>query len=381
MIPYTKEILENISILDFKAYLLANGWTISETIPNKALILNHADNDYEIIVPLDKNLGDYTVRMSESIQILSKFENRYGFDIIKDIQKSGVDIVRIKMLENTEKGTVLLSAISDIFVNAKEMLLSSACSVIEPKRLYGSKRPQNAIDYVNKVRIGQTEYGSFIFTFLSPVAPRLEQTQQNLFPDLDISYVDDPFERQVTQTLSRALGETKKSASFAISEQTNAHFEEAVQYGVSANLCDAITSIIAKVGRTEISFKWSKNRPVKDTSIYHAISFDQDIAEVISEASRIFKKLEPRYDMPITGWVSALQKENSQDEDGIITINALVDNKPKKLKTKLSDEDYQKVIKSHAGNKFISLEGDLFLEGKKSILKNPRNLKLIDSDE
>lgn len=94
MTAITKEMLENISILDFKAYLLATGWKDIDRIQDKALIFNFMGKDQKIILPLNKTLGDFTLRVAESIKTLSQIEERYELDIVKDIQKSGVDTSR-----------------------------------------------------------------------------------------------------------------------------------------------------------------------------------------------------------------------------------------------------------------------------------------------
>lgn len=83
----TREILNDISIDKFQSYLLAHGWREFDRIGDKALIFCLESTSHEVIVPLYKSLGDFTLRISESIQTLSDIEQRYGLEIIKDIEK------------------------------------------------------------------------------------------------------------------------------------------------------------------------------------------------------------------------------------------------------------------------------------------------------
>src|SRR4051812_12848880 len=79
---------------------------------------------------------------------------------------------------------------------------------------------------------GQTEHGSFVVTLLAPVPPLLQ-------PKLDPSWAspaDEPMERLVTRRLMQALEASRTAAEMALSGDAKA-FEDAVNAGVSANLC------------------------------------------------------------------------------------------------------------------------------------------------
>lgn len=373
-----RSLIEAISSLELKAYLLAQGWSVVDKIKDKAIILNKEGSNEELVLPIRRDLGDFTLRLSELLKSLSDFEQRSMLSLIDDINKSGVDVIRVRMTEGTEDGSIPLSATADVFSNSREMLLAAACSAQQPKRIYGSRKTEEALSYLDKVRVGQTEYGSFILTFLSPVAPKLSSNQATLFADMEVD--DDPFERLATKTLLKGLNAAKNAAVSALSDGGMAGFEESVSQGVSANLCDAIANIVNKAGKAEISMTWAKTRPVPRQIAKEVVSFDRQIVEVIGEAARNFRLLEPQLNQQIQGWVYKLRQEQSADPEGTIGISTIINDKPKKLKVVLTQDDYQKATQAHMDRKLVSLGGDLFLQGKATELRNPRNLVVMDQD-
>lgn len=374
-----RSIIEAISSLELRAYLLAQGWAVTDKIKDKAIVLSKEGISDELILPIRKDLGDFALRLSELLKTLTNIENRSMLSLVDDINKSGVDVIRIRMTEGTEDGSIPLSSTADVFYNSREMLLAAACAAQQPKKIYGSRKTEEALSYLDKVRVGQTEYGSFILTFLSPVAPKLASNQAILFEDMEVD--DDPFERLTTKTLLRGLNAAKNAAIGALSDGGMAGFEESVSHGVSANLCDAIANIVNKVGKAEISLTWAKTRPVPRQIAKETVSFDRQIVEVIAEAARNFRLSEPQLNQQITGWIYKLRQEQSADPEGTIGISAVINGKPKKLKVLLSKEDYQRATQAHMDSKIVSLEGDLFLQGKSTELRNPRNLIVIDQDD
>ena len=374
-----REIIESLSSLELKAYLLAQGWQSVDKIKDKALILTKAGFSQELILPIRRDLGDFALRLSELIHSLSDIENRSELSIIEDINKSGVDVVRVRMTEGTADGSISLAATSDIFYNTREMLLAAACAAQQPKKVYGSRKSEEALRYLDKVRVGQTEHGSFVLTFLSPVAPKLSSPSTMLFEDMEPE--DEPFERQTTKTLMQSLNATKAAAIGALSEGGLELFENAIPLGVSANLCDAITNIVEKAGRAEVSLTWAKTRPQPKQITKNVVSFDRQDAEVIGEAARNFRLFEPIINQNITGWVYKLTQETNGDPKGTIGITAPIDGKLRKLKAILSDNDYQKAVSAHGNKNLLTLEGDLYIRGKNTEILNPRNILVIEQDE
>ena len=80
-----KETLDNIDCLKLKDYLLEGGWTIQETIEDKAVILSKVGIYKQLLLPIRQNLGDYGLRLSELLATLSDIEDRSQYSILDDI--------------------------------------------------------------------------------------------------------------------------------------------------------------------------------------------------------------------------------------------------------------------------------------------------------
>ena len=85
--------------------------------------------------------------------------------------------------------------------------------------------PDVAKDYVDHVRLGQTERGSFILTILSPHAYDPPEEHPSMF--------DAPFGRRVSERLGVALQAVDVAITASVSEGVKA-FEQATAAGVSA---------------------------------------------------------------------------------------------------------------------------------------------------
>ncbi|MEX1012742.1 MAG: hypothetical protein WD595_02010 [Waddliaceae bacterium] len=377
MINDLKQILLDLSVLDIKRYLLAQGWSLIDQIQDKALMLQHKQYSEELILPMRKELGDFSIRMAELFKTLSLIKNRQVLSLINDINMSGTDIIRIRITKEATDGTLPFNTTSELFNNSKEMLLSAASAVNNPQKIYSSRRTDEVQNFINKLRVGQTEFGSYILTFLSPVSPKLSE-QLSLFPDMEVD--DDPFSRQTTKMLLKALIAAKKAAAESITSNSIEPFEKAISQGVSANLCDSIANIVNKAGSTEISLTWASNRPISNFKNIEKVFFDNETAEILGEVARTFKKNEPIQNHSITGWIYKLRHDQN-DPEGTIYIRTTIEEKNRTVKTQLSENDYQKASKAHSDRNLITITGELIIRDKNAELLYPRNLIIENYDD
>ena len=378
-----KATLDSISSPALKAYLLAQGWNIQETITDKAVILAKTGTDKQLLLPIRENLGDYGLRVSELLNTLADFEDRSQLSLLNDINRASFDVIRVRMSESIENDSMPLSTVGDICNEMRKMLLAAARSARESKTVYGHKKFPDASNsnYVEKIRMGQTEHGSFVFTFLSPITPKSENISKDLAGEIP---EPDPFERVATETLLKGIIATKNATS-ALSKG-KIPIEDPVQDGVSANLCNAISKITEKAKTTEFSMTWAKTRPVTNFHAPNAVSFNRDEAKIIADWADTFRKPESYSDSEtisrerITGWVYQLQQKDRQDEEGTIHITTTIEGQPKKLKVRLSEQDYAKAVQAHGGRNLISIEADVSRTENKLELKNPGDLKILAYD-
>lgn len=82
------EILKTIEPQQLRDYLQAHGWYEDRPFLDNATIWLKQDSDrgeFEILLPLTQNLGDYVPRIREAIETLLTVENRSQIEILSEL--------------------------------------------------------------------------------------------------------------------------------------------------------------------------------------------------------------------------------------------------------------------------------------------------------
>jgi hypothetical protein len=233
---------------------------------------------------------------------------------------------------------------------------------------------QQASKYMDRVKLGQTEIGSFVITLLAPVPPALDDSatfsQPMLLPELE----EEPYERRVTRVFSGALEATKAALMEVNRGQGRSGFDVAVSLGVSANLCEAIAAICDRGAGAEVSLSWAKTRPTPTPS--KRICFSRDDGEILKEVAREFRLKEPRPDTVLLGYIPNLQRAESQTS-GTVKLLSIVDGQPHSITVDLLKEDYERAVEAHRKQIGISVTGDLIREGQRWKLTRARDVRIV----
>jgi hypothetical protein len=128
--------------------------------------------------------------MGDVLQVLAIVEERSQLQILRDLLVTGADVIRLRLVDAGLTGaSVPLDEGATFIQKAKDTMLAAACAAVNPRVYYPSRKPAQAIDYIRRARLGQTEPGSFIVTILSPVPPSLADPSGRLIA------LDEPYER------------------------------------------------------------------------------------------------------------------------------------------------------------------------------------------
>ena len=186
-----------VALRGVHAYLIGNGWIRDESASRDAAdVYVWPENPREAaIVPASERYGDYTTRIWQIGEQLSRLEGRPTRSVLTDLALADSDLVGVRLPNAAADGAAALD-------EAKRLLLAAACSADRPKRVYRAGGSKRAADYLRGVRLGQTEPG-FVITLLSPVPPRLGE-QTTPLPE-------EPFPRQVTRKLVAGLRVSRKA--------------------------------------------------------------------------------------------------------------------------------------------------------------------------
>jgi hypothetical protein len=369
--------MEALRPLEVAAYLRSHGWTSREAAAGRAAVwtLPAPDGEYEALLPLDPSIGDFALRMGDIVRVLATAEQRSQETVYADLLTTTADVVRIRIEDaDLQDGTLPIEVYSRVAQKARDLMLAAACAAIEARAVWHTRKPTQAVEEVRKVRIGQTERGSYVVTVITRVSPELHVTNGRLFE------AEIPFERRMTQTLASALFHLERAAEAAALSGKFAAFDAAVAKGVSANLCDAVAGLWGEEDRLrnlEFTFSWSPARPPESDAV-QCVRFTADRIPVIREAGRLLRESAPVADFELEGAVVKLERAEGAPT-GKVTILGQVEGKPRRVVVELDDPDYHLAVLAHDQFKALRCLGSLVREGRSLVLQDPREIAIVEA--
>jgi hypothetical protein len=372
-------LLRSVRPADLAAYLRARHWVPEERDDDRDwfwTLPGRSGEEIELLVPLKPDFKDYPLRVSEVLETLGMAESRPLADILRDVVTVTYDLIRVRV-DNPRyaDGSLKLDDGVSLFDNARKLMASAARSAYDPRPQFVAGMPNEVTDYLNRVRLGQTERGSYIVNLLSPTMRFPEQDQ--LFPTERFER-EGSFERRVTHTLARALVAARSAVGQSVEDPLMKKFEEAVPVGVSANLCEAIAEI-GQSGRdtgVEIDLRWALSRPVEgreDLKVY----FRAIDIPVIREAGKLLRST-PSREERIEGYVVRLTRERGLGDEGTVSIQSLIEDKLRRITVELPPSAYQRAVRAHEADRKVACYGKLQRRGKTFFLREPRGLEILD---
>ena len=366
-----KGALSAVSPTALSAYARVAGWIKVESFGEHSDV--YSGNELpEIVLPRTPQLGDYAYVVSQLIGIFAQVAGTDELSLYRDLVTADRDVIRVRV-DDANDGSVAISAGIALMEGASEMILAAACSLSDPRPLYRSGANRNAADYLRQVRLGQTEQGSYAVTLLTPVVP--PPIQLELVPNLTLDSV--PIERQVTNRLVEALTATRRATERTIGGDTSA-FLDYVQYGVSANLCEALVKLAEPFPTLDVSVSWARTRPMK--TVRDDFHFDNEFVPILREAARSFRSREPQPDVRLFGFVQRL-KRDEREIDGTITLRSNIDGRTRSIEAVLDQFDYERAIRAHSDKALVVCEGDLERVAQRWKLLRPHITDVIALDD
>jgi hypothetical protein len=370
------EAVRAILPADAALYLRSNGWHQRGSDPGRASLweLTTDKDEFEALLPMDVELRDYALRMGELLSVLAVAENRSQGQVYSDLLTITADVLRIRIADpELVDGTLPIEEHAQIAQKARDLVLAAACAAIERRAVWHARKPAQAMEHVRRVRIGQSERGSYTLTVNSRITPLLHPQQGQLFE------AEVPYEREVTQTLAQSLFALGRAAEKAALTQEMAAFDQAIPDGVNANLCDAVGGLWGgdEVQRNlEFSFSWSPSRPVP-ADVVRRVTFSSDRRAVILEAGRQMREREPLTDFDLRGAVVKLERAEGATT-GRVTVIGLLDGRQARVTVELPDTQYTLAVQAHAQGQTIQTTGTLLKEGRGLVLKEPGRIHIAE---
>ncbi len=273
------DALRAISPAALAAYAHARGWHQGEPYRTHSSVYV-GDNLPDIIIPRTTKLGDYASAVGALVKTFAQVINQDELAVYRHLATADRDIIRIRAAAGDD-GSIGIEDGVRLVSGARDLLLATACSLGEPRNVYRVGANREATDLMKRMRLGQTDQGSFAVTLLTPeIAPAIS----TLLPDSDDRQA--PIARRLTRRLIGALAAARE-ASESVATGDGVAFGEAVAEGVSANLCEALVQIIEPFTSLDIEVLWACTRPSNISGA--PVRFGKADAPILREVARSFR--------------------------------------------------------------------------------------------
>ncbi|WP_438765307.1 hypothetical protein [Kushneria sp. TE3] len=366
--------VENVVPIGLEMYLSSKGWVDAASIGDKAKIWYRPEEenfDLEILQPIHQDLKDYSQRIYEAISTLSEYEKRSFSKIFEDIENFNSDLIKIRVISpDVDKGAIPIDDGVLLFEKAKELLISSTLSTFKKNRFFSGNWPILVRNFIETLRFGQTEKGSYIVNVIAPVG-YLEKE--------NVSESEYSIARAVSNNLARSLQATKRAVKKYQVTQDLIVFENAINSGVSANLCDAIIGMsgCSKSRDVEISIQLAVSE--KDSQELVKIHrFDSRHVSILGIASEYYKGNFMINDYEVHGLVTRMDHEPTADY-GVIRVTSTVNGVDRNITIQLKLNDYWDAVNAHKPRLPVVCRGDLYVNPRSASLVNPYNFKVINN--
>ena len=293
-----REALSSLSVDNLPYYLISRGWNDEGPWGNRPATIytkEHGGRNWEILVPSRDTLGDHVERMAEIIAILAEVEERSQLDVFYDLSAAGADVIRMRSVNGASGKSLSLRQSAGLLNEAYNLLVAAARAAEKPRAVYWRRMSSDVVKYLDEVRLVPSYCEGYALTLHAPVlmgngaiSPKNQKSpvgmgvRENFGGD---SYA--PFFRRATYTLARALNHANTAIAETIAgDAFEDHlFEKAVQYGVSANLCDSVAALAMMGQGIEIDIVWADGLP-SDAAHFR---FSEKSADILLKVAKFLR--------------------------------------------------------------------------------------------
>lgn len=368
-----EEVTRELRPRNIAMYLRSNGWKkASEKEGKYSVWIEDSADENEVIVPSRPDFADYPLRVSQLLNGVAKKEKRDYLSVLNDIFSHSADVVSIAVSpKGSSSGTIPLGDGVNLITKVRDLFLAAACTTIDPRSSYLSRKPPKANDYVDRLKLGQTARGSYVVNVVSPIAPAVGEA------------IEDPFERKVNTKLASALRHLLLTTDNYVETGDNSSLTRSISDGINSNLCE---SVVGLAGGAEdpidvkVDFKWSGTRPIP-TAVPSSFVIPKDAIPTIFEIGRYFRETSPRENFQLEGvFVSAERRD--ENELGTLKAIGIVDETTKIVRVvDLPKGLYDIGLDAHKNFKRIRCSGTLAKDGRTYKLSNVSRIRVLEDDE
>ncbi|MEU4676284.1 hypothetical protein [Micromonospora sp. NPDC023737] len=333
------------------AHLASEGWRARTAAREASLwTLTEGADEFEIMVPTDRRMRDFSLRMYDVLRTLAVIEDRPLSAVISELMNTGSDRMIFRLLPSGPPGTIPLLNGTEALRGVREIVIASTyASTLDRPLLVQGKRPAIVWDFAREVRLGTPRAGSWV------IAAEVAIPEADLGPGANGSQ---PFARRVSLQVHRGVRATFAAAGEALRGNSLEPFLRRAKEGVSANVCDALASLGRDNTPFEVRFEWAQRLP---SSIGAGrFRFDSQVIRTIRSAGEELRNSMPEGPVEITGPVARLSREGTQA--GMAVISGLVHTRygeaEQNVKVPLTATQHELAIEAYRSRRHVRVTGE-----------------------
>lgn len=376
MIPeQLKRLLETIRSHQIEGYLIEQGWRRDGDLGNRASIWHRPEEEFrrfEILLPNLQNSKDYLARVADVMFVLSEYEQREPAEVARATSGYFADHFSVRVIhEDVEEGSIPLHDGVLLNLRARDLMASSTLSTITKRKQFFGKRPPEVQQFLESLRLGQTEIGSYIVNVIAPL--KAEPVDIEAIATTSLT-------RLVTANLAASLTALSNSIDrYAVASDPTV-FESAVASGVSANMCDALIGLSGESKSRGFEIKITPSSGDNFEMEPRTFLFTSEKVQFISAASEYYKDDYVLPDQTVMGFVKRLDRP-AGEEIGTITIQATLSGMEKNVSVELEPDDYMLALAAHKANEVVVCRGDVHVKSRSAVLLNHVDFHVVRSDD
>lgn len=348
-----------------QAYLRSRGWVDdgSES-PSARVYVKKGVSGAEVIVPTRTAAPDFHKLTLVLVKQLARIEKCSEQAILRDLSFAGYDVLRLRIV-GADDGALSLGTLISTVREARATIVAAASATASkaPRANYAGRQSEKVSAFIDKVRMGQTERGSFVVPLLIPFAFDVQE---------EPSIAREWFGRRVSRKLTSSFQAIETALAQSDGTDDMSAFSSATASGVSANLCQALGRLVEATGKVELGVRWAISEPedIGPTSF----TLTDTSAPTLFRAAAKLAETDPPPPEPVVGHVTKLGEDTA-------IVSAWISGGLKSVTVAIPEHHRGVFADAWNGRLPVYLEGDLTYEGRKIKLGSLRTVGVAPAEE
>ena len=358
-----QEMAGKISFVDLCKYVSDVGWTKYQGKVAEGIAIYqkyYKENFYQIKVPCNREFEDYSEAIYSAVEKISKTENKSVEQVILELLNPMSDILRVRQVsKNVENGSILVEDAINLFDNAKKMLLNATLDILNYKKVYKGRIPEEVSNFINNCRYGQTEIGSYV---ISLVCPFMDIIGAGKIKQLSLFSEEDTAAHSLTRRATKKVIDSINLIKDTLEQGEDlTKLIENTENPISVSFMESLANLnlSQEDNSIEITAKWAPtvnvNRAKKDSAV-----ISHDYYSPLKTIVEKYKTDDEKMNVTLEGKIYQLDAKPKVEnrKKGNARLIYIAGDSSRKISVELKKPDYDEAIYAHANGRTVRISGE-----------------------